>query len=1002
MSGHSRVTLLCTLAILGVAGTSQARPGPDVIVGDLPDVSNYTSGGAIGGIRAYSVGTTSCNLGDQELIWTANTNQHPVISQNLYRLANGRFEQIGQAWLKHGFCALQGTVCSNGCQPSPLGCGALGILCSDPYSSGLNGDQGGLGPKFQVNASTGGFPYPFQGQGTTGNAIFKRLQARDTDVNPAVNPGALYFVSSMYVQPQDALANNDNNNESYRRVTFAAGNRNISLTASTQREKPGIQAWKDNDASVTITNVDVPGDGRFIIASKATDLGGGTWHYEYAVQNLNSDRSGQSFSIPTPVGAVITNVGFKDVDYHSGEPYALTDWTSAAVPTSVSWATQTFAQNANANALRWDTIYNFRFDANVAPGTGSATIGLFKAGVPATAAGLAVIPGGGPPPAPVNDLCANASSIGNGVTPFSTALATSDAPTQSGCETSTTFFNDIWYTYSTPCSGNVTVNLCGASFDTKLAVYTSCPLANNTAIACNDDNNACGANSLQSSLTFAATAGTQYIFRVGAFVNGATGSGNITVAGPTCGPVPPANDNCANATTVSTGATNYDSTNATTDGPDEPTNCNFFGDTQISADVWFRYTTGNCGGAYTISLCGSGYDTEIGVYNNSCPTNANTVLACNDDQCALQSQVAPTLAANTTYLIRVGGYQGATGAGTLTITAPVCGPANDNCAAPAAITSYGETVFSNAGANNDGPAACASFGSDVWFTYTACVSGSHTLNTCAAATFDTVLLVYTGDCGALAQVACNDDTAGCGANDLSSSITWNATAGTTYRFRAGGFNGAQGTATLTLSGPACLPPGPANDNCNNRAGIALGATPFVTTGATTDGPAHAACDNAGSNQVTNDIWYNYPSSCNGVLTVDTCSDTNYDSKVAVYAYDGTCATISDATLVACNDDACGGSGLASRVSIPVQAGQNYAIRVGGYNGATGAGTLTLACVACPCDWNSSGTLTSQDFFDFIAAFFNDNADYNNDGQTSSQDFFDFLQCFLAPPNGCPA
>src|SRR5215510_12113239 len=103
---------LAVAAVVVCAGSAFARPGPDVIVGDIPDVSNFTSGGAVSGKRAYSIGTTSCNLGTQELTWNANTNQHPVISQNLYMLSNGRFTQLGQAWLKHGFCALQGTVCS--------------------------------------------------------------------------------------------------------------------------------------------------------------------------------------------------------------------------------------------------------------------------------------------------------------------------------------------------------------------------------------------------------------------------------------------------------------------------------------------------------------------------------------------------------------------------------------------------------------------------------------------------------------------------------------------------------------------------------------------------------------------------------------------------------------------------------------------------------------------------------------------------------------------------
>jgi len=52
---------------------------------------------------------------------------------------------------------------------------------------------------------------------------------------------------------------------------------------------------------------------------------------------------------------------------------------------------------------------------------------------------------------------------------------------------------------------------------------------------------------------------------------------------------------------------------------------------------------------------------------------------------------------------------------------------------------------------------------------------------------------------------------------------------------------------------------------------------------------------------------------------------------------------------------------------------------------------------CPCDFNRDGLLNSQDFFDFLANFFQNEADFNGDGVTNSQDFFDFLACFFA---GC--
>lgn len=318
-------------------------------------------------------------------MWHGDDNLQPIITQNLFRLKAGRFEHIGQAWAKWGFASSNDDFCGT-CQYPPGGWDELGVNCSDAYGSMTNGNQSSLGPKSSVNPFTGDHPFPHATPGS--GTLPGRLQVSNSKVDPAQNSGATYFIESLYVAQDDAAAGNAHNNSSYRQVWISGSAFNLTFnnpgggSSTTVVGEPAINAWQAADASVRIRVVDVPDDGRIHVAWKATG-GPSSWDYELAIQNVTSDRAIGAVDLPLPPSVVASNLGFNDVAYHSGEPYDGTDWPGSANAGLVGWATDTYAQDSDANALRWGTIYNFRFTADAAPGyVRAAVLELFKPGSP--------------------------------------------------------------------------------------------------------------------------------------------------------------------------------------------------------------------------------------------------------------------------------------------------------------------------------------------------------------------------------------------------------------------------------------------------------------------------------------------------------------------------------------------------------------------------------------------------------------------------------------------
>ncbi len=118
-------------------------------------------------------------------------------------------------------------------------------------------------------------------------------------------------------------------------------------------------------------------------------------------------------------------------------------------------------------------------------------------------------------------------------------------------------------------------------------------------------------------------------------------------------------------------------------------------------------------------------------------------------------------------------------------------PPNNDCAnatpiSGATYTNVQSTLFATS--TGDVHPSCVSFfGNAVWYSWTAPTDGFVTVDTIGSG-FDTVLAVYSGSCGALTPIDCDDD----GGGNLASQLSHFVNAGVTYYYEAGGYSGATG------------------------------------------------------------------------------------------------------------------------------------------------------------------------------------------------------------------
>ncbi|MEQ1730974.1 MAG: hypothetical protein ABL982_21605 [Vicinamibacterales bacterium] len=317
--------------------------------------------------------------------------------------------------------------------------------------------------------------------------------------------------------------------------------------------------------------------------------------------------------------------------------------------------------------------------------------------------------------------------------------------------------------------------------------------------------------------------------------------------------------------------------------------------------------------------------------------------------------------------------------------------AQDSCATAIVVGAGTSGPFTNVGMTNSttlegAPAptcVASSFQNDFWCAFTAPCSGTASFNTCSMAAGDTVMAVYSGACGALTQLGCNDDSA-CGARSQVNGIA--VTSGSTYYVRLDTF----GTATLATFALSISVAGTGNaDDCGCAGPLALGANAVDTLGSTVSTPAWSCGFVSGG-----DTWYTYTVGGAGCRNVqfDTLG-AGLDTVLEVWSACG-------GTVLACNDDVNFPPGESQINLSAIAAGTSLRIRAAQYGGATGPFSINVS--------ETSAAATNDECLSAIAVAAGANGPFNNTCATTSTPafscsgsaqadlWFDYTAAFTAP------
>ncbi len=365
------------------------------------------------------------------------------------------------------------------------------------------------------------------------------------------------------------------------------------------------------------------------------------------------------------------------------------------------------------------------------------------------------------PPVPSNDLSTGAIGLtvnadyACGTTTNGTTFGATQSPEPASTCSNTGTNDDVWYTFM--ASGpNHRISVSGTTSTIAISLYTGSPgsLMFLTGACASTTLNATGLSAL-----------TTYYVRVYTTSSTVGLGSNFTICVGTQ-PPPPANDNCSTATLASPLPYFFNQLDGV--GATQTASIPIIGACGSMNDgAWYRVVGTGC--VMTVAVTPNNWDPEVGVYTGSCGT-FTCVGSADVGNLGGSEIVTFTSVLGTDYFINVGHFSSVNGdEGPFTINIG-CTTANDECAGassltpvPGYFTNPGMQTLAGSTESTSVPSCMVASENtqDTWYTFTTDSDGipNETVKIAVSATnatSDFTLVLYTGSCGALTEVACVD------------------------------------------------------------------------------------------------------------------------------------------------------------------------------------------------------------------------------------------------------